>query len=76
MTVLSPVAAATLSTETGEISMGSSDPNITLHLDATDVSGISLLSGYGVYDLKLTDSSGTIILVLRGDVNLYDTVTN
>jgi hypothetical protein len=73
---LSPNTIFTLSTETGEISLGSSEPNIILHLDAEDVSIIPLYSSHGAYDLKLTDSTGTILLLLRGKVNFHITVTS
>lgn len=60
----------TLSTANGRIALGSSSPNITLSVDAADMT----LSGTYVYDLKLTQGSDVTVL-LQGDLTVAPAIT-
>ena len=57
----------------GGITLAATDPNISLYISATDTAAITVSSGF--YDLKLTDTLGTVTRLLEGKVKFSPEVT-
>jgi hypothetical protein len=64
----------TLSTETGEITLGGTAGTISLQL--TDAQTDTIPAGTAVYDLRMTNPSGASTKLLEGTVCVADEVTD
>ena len=71
--ISSPTALVSISSASGEITLGGITGTISIHIPATTTAALSFNTGK--YDLELEDSAGVVTRLIQGSVTLSPEVT-